>query len=90
MLEMARNGGKQMSVYGRLLSTLFSAPIDYSTPKYTENNVGQCWTCKRCCGQGVVGIKGTAYALPECKTMDALMTRVYKPVCDGFEPEAIK
>jgi hypothetical protein len=81
MLEMARNGGKQMSVYGRLLSTLFSAPIDYSTPS---------WTCKRCCGQGVVGIKGTAYALPECKTMDALMTRVYKPVCDGFEPEAIK
>jgi hypothetical protein len=60
---------------------------------WTKNGCDQCWTCKNCIGQSkddhtLPGIENPDVVfLPECKKMEAFMTKVYDRPCRGYEQE---
>lgn len=55
------------------------------TPKFTFNNVDQCWYCKNMDGYGEHILEGYSFLLPYCKVCQADMVEVYDDPCRGFK-----
>ena len=50
-------------------------------PKFTQNDVAQCWNCKHRDGWIRDVVNGYYYLLPYCSVSDAAMVHVYDNPC---------
>ena len=59
-------------------------------PKFEQNNVKQCWSCKRMNGMIDKKINGYWFVIPYCNVMQMAMVNVFNNPCRAFEPKNIK